>query len=189
MYYPSKLIKKAQLGNQQAIDNLAGLLCRDLYSRAIAKLSADKDPEDFANYVAAMILDSLARFRWECSFSTWVGKIFRDELVNVYRREDEKEFLTLECIENTVSEFVVIEQPDLIAEAWELYAIFRNALDFLRKRHYLYYEAFILWWDEDMSYKEIAEYLDIPLNTVKSRIFYARKEFEEILLSKGITPD
>ena len=187
--YPLKLIEEAQLGNQEAINELADLLYRDLHSRAIAKLPAGEDPKDFANYVADKILHSLRRFRWKCSFSTWIGKIFRYELIDVYRKKDEKEFLTLECIENTVLEFVVIEQPDLIAEARELYAIFRNALDFLCKRHYLYYEAFILLWDEDMSYKEIAEYLDIPINTVKSRILYARKELKEILLSMGIMFD
>jgi RNA polymerase sigma factor (sigma-70 family) len=187
--YPLKLIEEAQFGNQEAINELADLLYRDLHSRAIAELPAGEDPEDFANYVSYKILHSLRRFRWECGFSTWVGKIFRYELIDVYRKKDEKEFLTLECIENTVLEFVVIEQPDLIAEARELCATVQDALDSLRKRRNLHYKTFFLWWYEGMSYKEIAEYLDIPINTVKSDIFKAREAFQKLLLSRGITPD
>jgi RNA polymerase sigma-70 factor (ECF subfamily) len=42
---------------------------------------------------------------------------------------------------------------------------------------------------EGHKYQEIAEHLDLPLGTVKSRIFFARKELKERILSQyGFNP-
>jgi RNA polymerase sigma-70 factor (ECF subfamily) len=47
-------------------------------------------------------------------------------------------------------------------------------------------EPFMMYFN-GFKYQEIAETLDLPLGTVKSRIFFARKEIQARLKSVGIT--
>ncbi len=40
-----------------------------------------------------------------------------------------------------------------------------------------------------MTYEELSKILDIPLNTVKTRIFYAKEKLREILENMGVNRD
>ena len=40
---------------------------------------------------------------------------------------------------------------------------------------------------EDLSYPEIAELLDIPVNTVKTRVYYAKQQLKKGLKRQGVT--
>jgi RNA polymerase sigma-70 factor, ECF subfamily len=72
--------------------------------------------------------------------------------------------------------------PEHVVMGWELGDAMSWAFSKLSPEHQAVIE---LCFSEDFTYEEIAEIMGCPLNTVKSRLFYARKRLAELLARKG----
>lgn len=77
---------------------------------------------------------------------------------------------------------VAPQDPERIVLGWELGQTLRWALDRLSAEHRAVIE---LTFGEDRSYLEIAAILDCPVNTVKTRVFHARKKLAHLLAQRG----
>jgi RNA polymerase sigma-70 factor, ECF subfamily len=74
--------------------------------------------------------------------------------------------------------------PERVVIGWELGDAMSWAFSRLSADHRAVLE---LCFCEDCSYQEIADIMDCPINTVKTRLFHARKRLGELLAGKGIT--
>jgi len=72
--------------------------------------------------------------------------------------------------------------PEQTVMGWELGGILKWALDQLSPEHRGVIE---LTFGEERSYPEIAEIVGCPLNTVKTRMFHARKKLAQLLAQRG----
>ena len=77
---------------------------------------------------------------------------------------------------------VAPHQPERTVLGWELGQAMAWALDQLSPDHRAVIE---LTFGEERSYPEIAQILDCPLNTVKTRMFHARKKLAQLLAQRG----
>ena len=77
---------------------------------------------------------------------------------------------------------VAPHQPERTVLGWELGQALAGALDQLSPDHRAVIE---LTFGEERSYPEIAQILDCPLNTVKTRMFHARKKLAQLLAQRG----
>ncbi|MEQ1620837.1 MAG: sigma-70 family RNA polymerase sigma factor [Methylococcales bacterium] len=75
--------------------------------------------------------------------------------------------------------------PEQIILAWELLDALNDGLESLSAEHR---EVIELSYAGDHSYQEIADLLGCPANTIKTRVFHARKKLFERLERKGYTP-
>jgi RNA polymerase sigma-70 factor (ECF subfamily) len=75
--------------------------------------------------------------------------------------------------------------PERIVLGWELGEILGWALERLSAEHRAVLE---LTFGEECSYQEIAEIVGCPINTVKTRVFHARKKLFELLARRGYSP-
>lgn len=74
--------------------------------------------------------------------------------------------------------------PERVVMGWEL----GDALGWAYSRLSIDHRAVLeLCFAEERSYQEMAEILDCPLNTVKTRMFHARKRLAELLARKGFS--
>jgi RNA polymerase sigma-70 factor (ECF subfamily) len=188
MFY-REMVERAQLGEPEAIDKLAKLLRSYILKKVVAlRLPDDEDFEGVTDDIIIKILNSLKRFQWRCDFLAWITKIIRNEIASLYVRRSRRKYLRLEPIGDAIFELADQSQSNE-TEGKELDTLLQQVLLFLRQRHYCWYQVFVLWWYGEMSYDEIAKYLRIPLNTVKSRLWYAKSELRRICISMGIRPD
>ncbi|MFZ2169106.1 MAG: sigma-70 family RNA polymerase sigma factor [Methylococcaceae bacterium] len=74
--------------------------------------------------------------------------------------------------------------PEHVVMGWELGDAMSWAFSKLSADHLVVIE---LCFREDCSYQEIADILDCPLNTVKTRLFHARKHLAKLLACKGFS--
>ena len=74
--------------------------------------------------------------------------------------------------------------PERVAMGWELGDAMSWAFAKLSPDHQAVIE---LCFTEDFTYQEIAEIMDCPINTVKTRLFHARKRLAELLGRKGFS--
>lgn len=127
--------------------------------------------------------------------STWLFGIARNKGLKILEREgkhreesleehlgeidsDEEGFEPHHSINPSASE------PERIVMGWELGDAISWAFSKLSIDHQTVME---LCFSEDYSYQEIADIMGCPLNTVKTRLFHARKQLSEMLARKGFS--
>ena len=141
-------------------------------------LNKDREKaKDFTHDLFIRIIEKSTLFNNSHKFSTWVYTI----ALNICKNELRKEKTANKYNEQISIEELVSNNKNLLEDI---------DLPFYKKQLYIALEeldeskriAFILRYQEELSVKEIADILDCPEGTVKSRIFYAIE-----MLSKKLT--
>jgi RNA polymerase sigma-70 factor (ECF subfamily) len=111
--------------------------------------------------------------------STWLLAIARFKALSALRRRPDEELdeETASAIEDPA------DDPGTALEKRDKSAIIRKCLMGLSAEHR---EVVDLVYYHEKSVEEVAEIVGIPENTVKTRMFYARKRLAELLKSEGI---
>lgn len=117
-------------------------------------------------------------------FYPWLKRIALNIALNHF--EKEKRVLDVENEDDDTSFFDNIasgENPEELTLKDELYKYVRNFVDSLPDKLRV---VIVLREVEDMSYEEIAEMMNIPLGTVRSRLFNARQIIKDRLINQGL---
>ncbi|MBI4051888.1 MAG: RNA polymerase sigma factor [Elusimicrobia bacterium] len=157
-----------------------------VYNLALRLLGNPTDAEDLAQDVLIKALKALPDFRGEAAPSSWLYRITVNVWKNRVRYEKRRglwKMVSLEFFtgENHDEEPVIKkEEPALDAglEAEDKSAAVQRALMRLDKESRA---VVVLRELQEKSYQEIAQILDIPEGTVKSRLSRARESLKEIL--------
>ena len=145
------------------------------------------DAEDLTQEVFIKAYLAIKKFRGQCSFQTWLFQIANNVCVDRFRRtRRERVAYSLDDPVETDEGEVEREIPDwswdpqAIAESRELQARVQKALLGMSEK----LRSVIILHDlEGLRYEEIAEILQVPLGTIKSRLFNARIELRNRLRS------
>ena len=146
-----------------------------IFNLCVYMLQNREDAQDTAQDVFMKAYRGLANFKQESSLYTWLYRI----AVNTCLDRKEKPQLEPLDDESFIAELPSTEpSPEQLYESKEASRIVQAALqklpDSLRA-------VIVLKEMEELSYEEIAETLQIPLGTVKSRISRAREELRSLL--------
>jgi len=119
------------------------------------------------------------RFEGRSAVSTWLLAIARFKALSALRRRPDEELdeETASAIEDPA------DDPGTALEKKDKSAVIRKRLMGLSAEHR---EVVDLVYYHEKSVEEVAEIVGIPENTVKTRMFYARKRLAELLKSEGI---
>jgi RNA polymerase sigma-70 factor, ECF subfamily len=175
------LVERTVAGDQKAYELLV-LKYQRRIERLIGRMVRDTDlVEDIAQETFIRAYRALAQFRGEAQFYTWLyriavntakkalGDLKRDPLIseNSLRSGDEEDETS--AVEN---ELTTAETPETVLAAKEIAAAVNSAMDALPEE---LRQAVTLREIEGLSYEEIAEVMNCPIGTVRSRIFRARE--------------
>ena len=176
------LVERTVAGDQKAFELLVIKYQRRI-ERLIGRMVRDVDlVEDIAQETFIRAYRALAQFRGDAQFYTWLYRIAvntakkalmdlkRDPLVSesALRGGGDEEDET-SALEN---ELTSSETPETILAAKEIAAAVNSAMEALPKE---LRQAVALREIEGLSYEEIAEVMNCPIGTVRSRIFRARE--------------
>ena len=176
------LVERTVAGDQKAFELLVIKYQRRI-ERLIGRMVRDVDlVEDIAQETFIRAYRALAQFRGDAQFYTWLYRIAvntakkalmdlkRDPLVSesALRGGSDEEDET-SAVEN---ELTSSETPETILAAKEIAATVNSAMEALPEELRL---AVTLREIEGLSYEEIAEVMNCPIGTVRSRIFRARE--------------
>jgi RNA polymerase sigma-70 factor (ECF subfamily) len=176
------LVERTVAGDQKAFELLVIKYQRRI-ERLIGRMVRDVDlVEDIAQETFIRAYRALAQFRGDAQFYTWLYRIAvntakkalmdlkRDPLVSESAMrgggDDEDETSVVE------NELTSSETPETILAAKEIAATVNSAMEALPQELRL---AVTLREIEGLSYEEIAEVMNCPIGTVRSRIFRARE--------------
>ena len=119
------------------------------------------------------------RFEGRSAVSTWILAIARFKALSSVRRRKEAELdeEQAEAIEDDA------DTPDIALQKKDTGELLRRCLAKLSPDHR---EIIDLVYYHEKSVEEVAEIVAIPENTVKTRMFYARKKLAELLKEAGV---
>ncbi|MDF1544755.1 MAG: sigma-70 family RNA polymerase sigma factor [bacterium] len=181
-----EIIQEALAGSQKAFRTLTERHQTAVF-HIIFKIVRDKETtNDLVQETFMKAFASLASYRSEYRFSTWLYKIAANCSIDFLRKK-RINALSLDQQLQTKEGTVEIEVPDNsynpekdLVRKQQSFSI-AEAIDSLPDK---YKEVIIYRHKDDKTYEEIAELLDIPVGTVKARIFRARELLKKKL--KGI---
>jgi len=176
------LVERTVAGDQKAFELLVIKYQRRI-ERLIGRMVRDTDLiEDIAQETFIRAYRALSQFRGEAQFYTWLYRIAvntaKKALVDLKRDpvvsesalrgggDDEEETSGVE------NELTSAETPETVLAAKEIAATVNSAMEALPEE---LRQAVTLREIEGLSYEEIAEVMNCPIGTVRSRIFRARE--------------
>lgn len=178
-------IARAKAGDMQAFEALILQHEKIVYNVALRMMNHSEDARDISQEVFLKAYKSIGQFDERAMFSTWLYRITTNTCIDELRRRKGKQSYSLEeeleseegsMQRQIADEGETPEESLLRAErADEL----QKALAQLTEEHRL---AVILRDIRGLSYEEIAEIMDLPMGTVKSRISRARNQLKQEIL-------
>ena len=175
------LVRRVKKGDYTAFD----LLVLKYQSRVIAtafKFVKEKQlAEDIAQEAFIKSYKSIDSFREESSFYTWVYRITVNTAKNYLlssKRRDEVVISDLSQDDSFYPEKLDIDSPQEILKASELRDLIFETLSSLGEETRT---ALSLREFDGLSYEQIAEIVQCPVGTVRSRIFRGREVIEEVV--------
>jgi RNA polymerase sigma-70 factor, ECF subfamily len=183
----AELVSRFQGGDRRAFDAIVMRYQARIYSLCFRWLSDAQAAEEQAQDVFVAAFRALGNFRNECSLSTWLFRIAvnhcrnqrlyrmrraygRHETFDAPREDDEAPMRQLADEDAPLA--------DRGLHSREAGSLVQAALAELDEEHR---QILILRDVEDLAYEEIADILDLPRGTVKSRIHRARAELAQKL--------
>jgi RNA polymerase sigma-70 factor (ECF subfamily) len=182
----SDIIHRAQQGDPDALNELVLSQQHYVYSIAMSVLKDPDDAADLTQEAFIRLVRALPQYNGESRFTTWLYRLVvnlgRDEL----RRRGRQVPVMTPAAENEDQQDPVAaiadddrwSDPEQALESQQLREQVRQALDQLEEHYRL---VLTLYYFEDMRYNDIADVLDMPLNTVKSHIRRGKERLAALL--------
>jgi RNA polymerase sigma-70 factor, ECF subfamily len=161
------LCKEALAGNADSFAALARKYHKRIFGLGYSFFRNADDAEDFVQDVLVKLYVSLSSFRGESQFSTWMMRIAYNTAINSIKRRREyvslaEDFEIVDPCENPEDEHLRKCSRDAI----------RSALEDLPERYRMCVDMYFFY---DMPYADISEVTGLPVNTIKSHVFRAKK--------------
>lgn len=177
----ARLVAQAQTGDFAAFEELVRLYRNDVYGLAYHFLRNREEAWDISQEVFIKTHRSLARFRGDSSFKTWLMRITANQCKDYLKKRRLDAVPFNDGIEAHDAPSGVLG-PDSSAEAKELGMAIAKALEALPFKHRT---AFVLREFDGLSYEDMAKVMDCNIGTVMSRLHHARKKLQANLKRMG----
>ncbi len=178
----NELVGRLKNGDQEVWNMVVDQYSRKVYNMALNFAGNSDDAADITQEVFLKVYNNIEKFKEEKSFTSWLLRLSKNYCID-YWRKSKYNRRSLELDENLKIE------PANGAGTPEDAVIKRYDAIYLRKKLRLLppdLRALIIMRDiQDFSYQEIAEHLEIPLGTTKSRINRARTKLAKLILKEG----
>ena len=168
-----KIIRKKDAERYaELIERYRGKLFAYLYC-----LVGQKDEvEDLLQNVFIKVYKNLARFDQARKFSSWIYRIAHNEAVNHIKRKYLKKFVSWEDIVTTKDQLEMSSLEDNASEEWIKKERVKEVHDIVDRLPIKYKQVLILRYFSGKSYKEMAEIIGKPVNTVGTLINRAKEQ-------------
>jgi len=178
------IIERCKQGDLAAFNELVKKYEKQVYNFAYRLTGNYDDANDIAQEAFLRVYNAIGSFRGDASFTTWLFRITTNVFLDDRKRARAHPHASLdeymELDESSVARQIEdpSPSPEAITEEKERAQILQNAIQGLPD----YQRAMVsLYHTQQKSYEEIAEMMDLPIGTVKSRLNRARLALKEKL--------
>jgi len=173
------ILDGARTGTTGGFERLFERYHRPAFSLALRILGDREDAAEVTQEAFLRVHKNLKRFRGDSSFYTWMRRIVTNLAIDRRRRKaraeqlfDDRRDNAERCFEETVADPHASYSPRRELLRDELADVMREGFASLDERHR---RVLILREVDGLTYEEIAAVTDVPVGTVMSRLFHARR--------------
>jgi RNA polymerase sigma-70 factor (ECF subfamily) len=175
-----ELILQSKKGKMKAFQKLVEKYKRQAFFIALGLVGNRDDAYDLSQEAFIRVYANVKKFDPECRFFSWFYTILSNLCKNHLRNREVRNSYIKSVADNpessrlgqtSLSPDVLLEKNETNVRLWK--EIARLPFEFR--------EIIVLKHFQGFSYKSISEMLEIPVGTVMSRLYYARKKLKENL--------
>lgn len=148
-------------------------LRRTLFSFALNLTKDEESARDLVQETAFKAFKYRDRYEPQTNLRAWLMTIMRNSFINEYRKRKRRQTLN----DNTSNDYLLDSGQQTVANQGEssvmqeeIIKVVNTLEDWVRIPFLMHFQGF--------KYEEIADELEVPLGTIKSRIFFARQKLQ-----------
>lgn len=170
------LIKDCINNNSLAQKKLFDILSPTMFALCLRYAKNTEEAEDVLQEGFVKLFKNLKQFEGKGSFEGWAKRIFIHVSIEHYRKNQK---------DNVLSDFERVPEMHIDSNTLSLLKA-ADLMSIIQKLPTGYRTVFNLFAVEGYSHEEIAETLNISINTSKSQLFKARQHLQEIVLKQNL---
>lgn len=181
------LVARARRGDRAAFGELVKRHQGALLAVARAYFAAEADAQDAVQDAFVKAYQALGQLADDARFAAWMARITVNTCLETLRTSKQK--VSLSVFATTVELRPRVGQepftPATLASHQEHADLVRAAIGRLPEDQRV---ALLLRYLEDMSYEQIAAYLDVPTSTVRGRLYKGKRTLRKMLKGLAVAP-
>ena len=176
-----ELVLKVQQGDVHAYDMLVERYHGKIYALTYNMTSNREDAEDLTQEVFVKAFQSIPRFKGKSSFYTWIYRIAVNKTINYRKKRNRKRALSLDQFDNEIKlddvyhDLTAKGSPLRHLSLSELQKKLNEAMQNLSEKHRT---VVVLHDMQGVPHEEIAKMVGASVGTIRSRLFYARRQLQ-----------
>ena len=176
-------IEKAKNGDQVAFTFLLDFFWNEVYGFMLKRTENEHDTDDIVIETFAKAFDKLGSYNSEYGFNTWLIAIAKNVHIDMLRKKKSSLFVDYSEDDDEHAFGVADETPtaedELITEQ-----NLSELLQCIKQLKPAYQEVIQMRYFQEMSYQEMAEALEEPLNNIKIKLLRAKKLLADVISKK-----
>lgn len=172
-----EIAKEAQQGDGESFGLLVARYEQKLVRYAKKFIFNGEDAKDIVQEVFIKAYVNIQSFDAGRSFSSWIYRVAHNEFINAIKKKN-KEKLSFLNLDVLLPAPVALETADGDLSRQELKKMLDDCLGKLDLK---YREPLVLYYFEEMDYKEIAEILSVPVSTIGVRLARGKAMLKKIV--------
>ena len=179
-------IELAKTGDQVAFTVILNFYWNEVFNFMLKRTENETDAEDITIETFSKAFDKIINYNPEYAFNTWLISIAKNVHIDMLRKRKSSHFVEMSEDEEFLYRNIADNSPtfedELIYE--QNLVTLKNCIKKLKPH---YQEIIQLRYFQEMSYNEIAEEINEPLNNVKVKLLRAKKLLLELIDSNKKT--
>jgi len=176
-------IEKAKANDQAAFNYLLDSFWNDVYGFQLKRTENENDAEDITIQTFSKAFDKIHTFNPDYEFKTWLIAISKNIHIDLVRKQKSRFSNSRNVTDDDEFYDVIDESPspeDKLITEQNLAKLLRD----IKKLKPHYQEVINLRYFQELSYNEISEQLNEPINNIKVKLLRAKKLLAEIIIKK-----
>lgn len=178
-------IEKAKKGDQNAFTTLLDHYWNEIYGFMLRHTENETDSEDITIETFAKAFGKISTYNYDYAFNTWLIAIAKNAHIDLLRKKKLNSFIEITNKKNNLAYNVADTTPsaeDQLIIEQNLFQL----LQYIKELKPHYQEVIQLRYFQELSYQEIANQLNEPLNNIKIKILRAKKLLANIIQQKQL---
>ena len=175
-----KNIEKAKTGDQVAFTFLLDFFWNEVYGFMLKRTQNETDTEDIVIETFAKAFDRLSTYNPEYAFNTWLIAIAKNVHIDLLRKKKSALFIDITDEEDKQAYNVADSSPSVEDELIKEQNL-SSLLECIKQLKPHYQEVIQLRYFQELSYQEIAQQLNEPLNNVKIKLLRSKKLLADVI--------
>lgn len=175
-----ELLKKVSRGDEEAFRELYDITHKKVFFYLYRLIQDRDEAEDILIDVFTEVWKGARNYEGRAQVRTWILAIARNRAMKQLRKKRTHE-------EKSIDDYPHLSDGDMPnVELIDRKRILKDALSKISDKHR---EMLDLVFFHEMNYHEVSEILHIPVNTVKTRVFYAKETLRKAFAQMGVKRD